>query len=48
TELQKELNRVLKDMKKDGTMKKISEKFFHHADVSKKIDADVEDVDISK
>ncbi|UYO35963.1 transporter substrate-binding domain-containing protein [Bacillus zhangzhouensis] len=47
-ELQKELNRVLSDMKKDGTMKKISEKFFHHADVSKKIDADVEDVDISK
>ncbi|MBR3380886.1 MAG: transporter substrate-binding domain-containing protein, partial [Bacillus sp. (in: Bacteria)] len=47
-ELQKELNRVLGDMKKDGTMKKISEKFFNHADVSKKIDADVEDVDISK
>ncbi|OYN67915.1 transporter substrate-binding domain-containing protein [Bacillus safensis] len=47
-ELQKELNRVLSDMKKDGTMKKISEKFFNHADVSKKIDADVEDVDISK
>lgn len=48
TELQKELNRVLKEMKKDGTMKKISEKFFNHADVSKKIDVDVEDVDISK
>ncbi|MBR0606993.1 transporter substrate-binding domain-containing protein [Bacillus safensis] len=47
-ELQKELNRVLGDMKKDGAMKKISEKFFNHADVSKKIDADVEDVDISK
>ncbi|MEC0984151.1 transporter substrate-binding domain-containing protein [Bacillus safensis] len=47
-ELQKELNRVLGDMKKDGTMKKISEKFFNHADVSKKIDADVEDVNISK
>lgn len=47
-ELQKELNRVLGDMKKDGTMKKISEKFFNHADVSKKINADVEDVDISK
>ncbi|WP_151040547.1 transporter substrate-binding domain-containing protein [Bacillus safensis] len=47
-ELQKELNRVLGDMKKDGTMKKISEKFFNHADISKKIDADVEDVDISK
>lgn len=47
-ELQKELNRVLGDMKKDGTMKKISEKFFNHADVSKKIDAGVEDVDISK
>lgn len=29
-------------------MKKISEKFFNHADVSKKIDVDVEDVDISK
>ncbi|WP_420359152.1 transporter substrate-binding domain-containing protein [Bacillus altitudinis] len=48
TELQKELNRVLKEMKKDGTMKKISEKFFNDADVSKKIDVDVEDVDISK
>ncbi|GLF91761.1 putative ABC transporter extracellular-binding protein YckB [Bacillus safensis] len=47
-ELQKELNGVLADMKKDGTMKKISEKFFNHADVSKKIDTDVEDVDISK
>ncbi|WP_412856051.1 transporter substrate-binding domain-containing protein [Bacillus sp. 179-C3.3 HS] len=48
TELQKELNRVLNDMKKDGTMKKISGTFFNGADVSKTIDADVENVDLSK
>ncbi|MBW9315358.1 transporter substrate-binding domain-containing protein [Bacillus subtilis] len=44
--LQKKMNEALKEMSKDGSLTKLSKKFFNKADVSKKIDADVQDVDL--
>ncbi|MED4821530.1 transporter substrate-binding domain-containing protein [Bacillus atrophaeus] len=46
TELQKKMNQTLKKMAKDGTITKLSKKFFNKADVSKKSDVDVQDVDL--
>ncbi|MEC1274660.1 transporter substrate-binding domain-containing protein [Bacillus subtilis] len=44
--LQKKMNETLKEMGKDGSLTKLSKQFFNKADVSKKIDADVQDVDL--
>nr|WP_306805595.1 transporter substrate-binding domain-containing protein [Bacillus subtilis] len=44
--LQKKMNETLKEMSKDGSLTKLSKQFFNKADVSKKIDADVQDVDL--
>ncbi|MCL6427639.1 transporter substrate-binding domain-containing protein [Bacillus subtilis] len=44
--LQKKMNETLKKMSKDGTLTKLSKQFFNKADVSKKLDADVQDVDL--
>ncbi len=44
--LQKKMNETLKDMGKDGTLAKLSKQFFNKADVSKKLDTDVQDVDL--
>ncbi|OOE19351.1 amino acid ABC transporter substrate-binding protein [Bacillus subtilis] len=44
--LQKKMNEALKEMGKDGSLTKLSKQFFNKADVSKKIDADVQDVDL--
>ncbi|PRP54410.1 amino acid ABC transporter substrate-binding protein [Bacillus halotolerans] len=46
TELQKQMNETLKKMSKDGTLTKLSKQFFNKADVSKKLDVDVQDVDL--
>lgn len=46
TELQKQMNETLKKMSKDGTLTKLSKQFFNKADVSKKLDIDVQDVDL--
>lgn len=40
------MNEALKEMSKDGSLTKLSKQFFNKADVSKKIDADVQDVDL--
>lgn len=40
------MNEALKEMGKDGSLTKLSKQFFNKADVSKKIDADVQDVDL--
>lgn len=42
--LQKKMNETLKEMSKDGTLTKLSKQFFNKADVSKKLDVDVQDV----
>lgn len=42
--LQKKMNERLKEMSKDGTLTKLSKQFFNKADVSKKLDVDVQDV----
>lgn len=42
--LQKKMNEILKEMSKDGTLTKLSKQFFNKADVSKKLDVDVQDV----
>nr|WP_051290343.1 transporter substrate-binding domain-containing protein [Bacillus sp. NSP9.1] len=47
-ELKKQFDKVIKDMLKDGTIKKISKQFFGDADVSKKPDLDYTDVDVNK
>ncbi|MEC1266477.1 transporter substrate-binding domain-containing protein [Bacillus subtilis] len=44
--LQIKMNEALKEMSKDGSLTKLSKQFFNKADVSKKIDADVQDVDL--
>ncbi|MCY7749338.1 transporter substrate-binding domain-containing protein [Bacillus inaquosorum] len=44
--LQKKMNETLKEMSKDSTLTKLSEQFFNKADVSKKLDVDVQDVDL--
>ncbi|MHA6487971.1 transporter substrate-binding domain-containing protein [Bacillus cabrialesii] len=44
--LQKKMNETLKEMSKDGTLTKLSKQFFNKADVSKKLDVDVQDVDL--
>nr|WGD87364.1 transporter substrate-binding domain-containing protein [Bacillus subtilis] len=44
--LQKKMNEALKEMSKDGSLTKLSKQFFNKADVSKKIDADVQYVDL--
>ncbi|OIR60236.1 amino acid ABC transporter substrate-binding protein [Bacillus sp. FMQ74] len=44
--LQNKMNETLKEMSKDGTLTKLSKQFFNKADVSKKLDADVQDVDL--
>lgn len=44
--LQKKMNETLEEMSKDGSLTKLSKQFFNKADVSKKIDADVQDVDL--
>ncbi|MGG0902394.1 transporter substrate-binding domain-containing protein [Bacillus subtilis] len=44
--LQKKMNETLKKMSKDGTLTKLSKQFFNKADVSKKLDVDVQDVDL--
>ncbi|MGK9268648.1 transporter substrate-binding domain-containing protein [Bacillus inaquosorum] len=44
--LQKKMNETLKVMSKDGTLTKLSKQFFNKADVSKKLDVDVQDVDL--
>ncbi|MGY0653287.1 transporter substrate-binding domain-containing protein [Bacillus subtilis] len=44
--LQKKMNEALKEMGKDGSLTKLSKQFFNKADVSKKIDADVQNVDL--
>lgn len=41
-ELETKVNETLKEMKKDGTLKELSEKFFNGADVSVKPDLDIE------
>lgn len=46
TELQKQMNETLKKMSNDGTLTKLSKQFFNKADVSKKLDVDVQDVDL--
>ncbi|KJJ40393.1 amino acid ABC transporter substrate-binding protein [Bacillus subtilis] len=46
TALQKKMNETLKEMSKDGTLTKLSKQFFNKADVSKKLDVDVQDVDL--
>ncbi|MGN9863592.1 transporter substrate-binding domain-containing protein [Bacillus swezeyi] len=48
TELKKQFDQAIKDMLKDGTIKKISKTFFGDADVSKKQDIDFADVDQNK
>ncbi|MCY8369928.1 transporter substrate-binding domain-containing protein [Bacillus haynesii] len=45
TELKKQFDKTIDEMLKDGTIKKISKKFFGGADVSKKQDIDYIDVD---
>lgn len=40
------MNETLKKMSKDGTLTKLSKQFFNKADVSKKLDIDVQDVDL--
>ncbi|BEV39053.1 transporter substrate-binding domain-containing protein [Bacillus stercoris] len=44
--LQKKMNETLKEMSKDGTLTKLSKQFFNKADVSKKLNVDVQDVDL--
>ncbi|PJZ01561.1 MULTISPECIES: transporter substrate-binding domain-containing protein [Bacillus] len=44
--LQKKMNETLKEMSKDGTLAKLSKQFFNKADVSKKLEVDVQDVDL--
>ncbi|MCY7781327.1 MULTISPECIES: transporter substrate-binding domain-containing protein [unclassified Bacillus (in: firmicutes)] len=44
--LQKKMNETLQEMSKDGTLTKLSKQFFNKADVSKKLDVDVQDVDL--
>ncbi|QIW78676.1 transporter substrate-binding domain-containing protein [Bacillus tequilensis] len=46
TALQKKMDETLKDMGKDGTLTKLSKQFFNKADVSKKLDVGVQDVDL--
>ncbi|QJC94888.1 Lysine-arginine-ornithine-binding periplasmic protein precursor, ABC transporter [Bacillus mojavensis] len=46
TEFQKQMNETLKKMSNDGTLTKLSKQFFNKADVSKKLDVDVQDVDL--
>ncbi len=41
-ELETKVNETIKEMKEDGTMKELSEKFFNGADVSVKPDLDIE------
>ncbi|MCY7778926.1 transporter substrate-binding domain-containing protein [Bacillus haynesii] len=48
TELKKQFDKTIDEMLKDGTIKKISKKFFGGADVSKKQDIDYIDVDVNK
>ncbi|WP_411810362.1 transporter substrate-binding domain-containing protein [Bacillus glycinifermentans] len=48
TELKERFDQTIKDMLKDGTIKKISKQFFGGADVSKKQDIDFTDVDVDK
>ncbi|ETW90254.1 hypothetical protein X839_04895 [Streptococcus thermophilus MTH17CL396] len=45
--LQEKVNKAIKDMKKDGTLTKISEKFFAGQDVTKKTKVDYTEIDIS-
>ncbi|ARA84343.1 amino acid ABC transporter substrate-binding protein [Bacillus paralicheniformis] len=47
-ELKKQFDKTIDEMLKDGTIKKISKKFFGGADVSKKQDIDFVDVDLNK
>ncbi|MYL64689.1 transporter substrate-binding domain-containing protein [Bacillus hwajinpoensis] len=42
-ELETKVNETIKEMKEDGTMKELSEKFFNGADVSVKPDLDIEE-----
>lgn len=44
--LQKKMNETLKEMSKDGTLTKLSKQFFNKADVSKKLNVDVQNVDL--
>lgn len=45
--LQEKVNKAIKDMKKDGTLTKISEKFFAGQDVTKKTKVNYTNIDIS-
>ena len=46
-DLKEKVNKAIKDMKKDGTLTKISEKFFAGQDVTKKTKVDYTEIDIS-
>ena len=45
--LQEKVNKAIKDMKKDGTLTKISKKFFAGQDVTKKTKVNYTNIDIS-
>ncbi len=45
--LQEKVNKAIKDRKEDGTLTKISEKFFADQDVTKKTKVDYTEIDIS-
>ncbi|MGT2925092.1 transporter substrate-binding domain-containing protein [Streptococcus caviae] len=45
--LQKKINKVMKDMRKDGTLSKLSKKFFQGEDVTKKRQNNYKEIDIS-
>lgn len=45
--LQEKVNKAIKNMKKDGTLTKILEKFFAGQDVTKKTKVDYTEIDIS-
>ena len=45
--LQKKINKAVKDMRKDGTLTKISKKFFQGEDVTKKHHNSYKKIDIS-
>ncbi|MGT2906309.1 transporter substrate-binding domain-containing protein [Streptococcus dentiloxodontae] len=45
--LQEKMNQALKDMRKDGTLTKLSKKFFAGQDVSKEKDYDFQKIDVS-
>ncbi|MCY8203134.1 MULTISPECIES: transporter substrate-binding domain-containing protein [unclassified Bacillus (in: firmicutes)] len=44
--LHEKMDETLQEMSKDGTLTKLSKQFFNKADVSKKLDVDVQDVDL--